>query len=63
MGSDCHNTGLELPNELQHHGEVHLEAVRRRPDRVDFKETFFNPRFKVYPDGLHVPHDLALGFL
>ena len=40
-GIDCHNPGLELLDELQHHREVHLEAVRGRPDRVELSGDLF----------------------
>ena len=63
MGSTASNPGLELVDEVEHHREVHLEAVCSRPDRMELQETFFDPGFEVHPDRLHVPDELALRLL
>ena len=42
---------------------MHLEAMHRRPRRVEAQQPALQPRLQVDADGAHVAHDLLLRFL
>ena len=63
IGSIITTCGREFRDELDGAREVHFQAEMKSPHGLKLEPPIFHPLLQVDPDGGHVAHDLAGGFL